>query len=223
MGGGPSNSSGRWKYDKKAAESTPYVAVANDIIPPGVPEPRRTGSPTSTNVRTGLLFEAETMPPPPIPSRNEETKVMPPPIPSRDDGGESAAEPAPPTSSPVRRPAGAVATVMASGLASSYAGAGAVDSAAHHQYGGGDDNGAEDQPHGNPYDLKAEAGSTVTASYPFQGEESLQQLSFAVRGDARSVGTADGVGSCCIHLLLLLLFMQLAVNHSLKSDRSVWF
>ncbi|CAN0435767.1 unnamed protein product, partial [Hapterophycus canaliculatus] len=104
--------------------------------------------------------------PPPIPSRKEETKAVPTQIPSRKE------ESVPPSvRSSVCRPAGAVATVMASGFAS-------VDPATP-RYDGGDDV-AEDQPHGNPYDLKAEPGSNVTASYPFQGEESLQQLSFAV-------------------------------------------
>lgn len=32
----------------------------------------------------------------------------------------------------------------------------------------------------NPYDLLAIPGSTVTASYPFHGDDKLQQLSFAV-------------------------------------------
>lgn len=39
----------------------------------------------------------------------------------------------------------------------------------------------EDETHSrNPYDLRAIPGSVVTASYPFRGEENLQQLSFAV-------------------------------------------
>lgn len=39
----------------------------------------------------------------------------------------------------------------------------------------------EDQEHANnPYDLKATPGSNVTASYPFHGDDNLQQLSFAV-------------------------------------------
>ena len=39
----------------------------------------------------------------------------------------------------------------------------------------------EDQEHANnPYDLKAAPGSSVTASYPFRGDDNLQQLSFAV-------------------------------------------
>ncbi|CAM9770967.1 unnamed protein product [Scytosiphon promiscuus] len=106
--------------------------------------------------------------PPPIPSRKEESRAVPPPIPSRDE----ERVPSSPVPSPVRRPAGAVATVMASGLPSAF------DSRAHQYEEGAAD--VDDQPHGNPYDLKAEPGSTVTASYPFQGEESLEQLSFAV-------------------------------------------
>lgn len=39
----------------------------------------------------------------------------------------------------------------------------------------------EDQEHANnPYDLKAMPGSTVTASYPFRGDDNVQQLSFGV-------------------------------------------
>ncbi len=41
----------------------------------------------------------------------------------------------------------------------------------------------EDETHSrNPYDLRAVPGSVVTASYPFRGEENLQQLCFAVSG-----------------------------------------
>lgn len=44
-----------------------------------------------------------------------------------------------------------------------------------------EEGGAEDQEHANnPYDLKTMPGSTVTASYPFRGDDNLQQLSFAV-------------------------------------------
>lgn len=44
-----------------------------------------------------------------------------------------------------------------------------------------EDESSEEASHANnPYDLKAEPGSNVTASYPFHGEESLQQLSFGV-------------------------------------------
>ena len=39
----------------------------------------------------------------------------------------------------------------------------------------------EEEEHStNPYDLKAAAGSIVTASYPFHGDADLQQLSFTV-------------------------------------------
>lgn len=90
---------------------------------------------------------------------------MPPPIPASSNA--SALLPA-----PRRRPVGAVATVMASGLTS-------VEQIVSEQDGDGADV-SEQQSHGNPYDLQAAPGSTVTASYPFTGEESLQQLSFAV-------------------------------------------
>lgn len=33
----------------------------------------------------------------------------------------------------------------------------------------------------DPYDLRAAEGTTVTASFPFQGDGTLQQLSFVVR------------------------------------------
>lgn len=104
------------------------------------------------------------MPPPPIPPRKAEGQDeagIPPPIPVR---------------SPRRPPIGAVATAMVSGQSGRW---GLADGQ------GTDENNAEavaeDGTHAtNPYDLKAMAGSTVTASYPFHGEEDLQQLSFAV-------------------------------------------
>lgn len=47
---------------------------------------------------------------------------------------------------------------------------------------------AEDEEHANnPYDLKATPGSNVTASYPFRGDDDLQQLSFGVSDERTCV------------------------------------
>lgn len=109
----------------------------------------------------------QTMPPPPIPQRKGVTPEVknegsnPPPIPVR---------------SPRRRPAGAVATAMVSGQGNS----GQVGSLPAH-VAPKEVEDVEDQEHANnPYDLKAAPGSSVTASYPFRGDDNLQQLSFAV-------------------------------------------
>lgn len=115
------------------------------------------------------------MPPPPIPTRDE---VKPPAIP---DHGSSK-----------RRPAGAVATAMVSGRpqqgyglhSSSATGSIGEEHNRDNNNNNNDESNNEllkEQTHANnPYDLKAEPGSTVTASYPFVGEEGLEQLSFAV-------------------------------------------
>eukprot|EP00752_Nemacystus_decipiens_P018528 g16611.t1 len=105
------------------------------------------------------------MPPPPIPQRREVTPDVqneesnPPPIPVRS-----------------YRPAGAVATAMVSG----QGGSGQERLSSHTAQEGAEED-VEDQEHANnPYDLKATPGSSVTASYPFRGDDNLQQLSFAV-------------------------------------------
>lgn len=107
------------------------------------------------------------MPPPPIPQRKE---VIP------EVKNEGSNPPPIPVRSPRRRPAGAVATAMVSGQGNS--GQGSLPSHVSSQ---NEEEEAEDQEHANnPYDLKAMPGSSVTASYPFHGDDNLQQLSFAV-------------------------------------------
>ena len=101
--------------------------------------------------------------------------MPPPPIPLRTERGQDAGinPPLMPARSPRRPPTGAVATAMVSGegrLPSDHQVA--EDQA---------EDVVEDETHArNPYDLRAIPGSIVTASYPFRGEEKLQQLSFAV-------------------------------------------
>lgn len=111
--------------------------------------------------------------PPPIPVQNQS---VPPPIPVR-----APKETAVPESSPRRRPIGAVATALISTEELGHKPSGSVDLArvddAQQQQA---DDTSEEPLSRNPYDLKATAGSTVTASYPFHGDESVQQLSFAV-------------------------------------------
>lgn len=130
------------------------------------------------------------MPPPPIPVRTEGGS-NPPPIPapaektdlSMEKGhGASSSSPAQdtnlqeaPDQNAKRRPTGAVATVMVSGH-QGLPSAGlrrlreeaAIETTDEHSHAN------------NPYDLQAAPGSTVSASYPFQGDETLQQLSFVV-------------------------------------------
>lgn len=105
--------------------------------------------------------------------------MAPPPIPAR-KVEEEISEPQKPTPATKRRPAGAVATVMASGQQAwlpSVGRGGGVE-------GGGEQEQVEQEEevhHGtNPYDLKAASGSVVTASYPFHGEAEKQQLTFNV-------------------------------------------
>lgn len=130
------------------------------------------------------------MPPPPIPARKEESHTEPPPIPVREEAGHAAEpppipvrkveeeaqpepEPSAPRSPPKWRPAGAVATVMASSDQAWRPSASRPEK--------GEDVEQQEEEHStNPYDLKAASGSIVTASYPFQGEADLQQLSFTV-------------------------------------------
>ncbi|CAM9539772.1 unnamed protein product [Laminaria digitata] len=113
--------------------------------------------------------------PPPIPARTEEAHPEPPPIPVH----EEEAQPEPKrssTSSPPRwRPAGAVATVMAS--EQGWRPSGSRAEKGEHVEQQEDE---EAQHSTNPYDLKAASGSIVTASYPFHGDADLQQLSFTV-------------------------------------------
>lgn len=83
---------------------------------------------------------------------------------------------------PKRRPIGAVATVMVSSDALATGGVGKIQKEVATD---GEDATEMEQSHANnPYDLKAVAGSTVTASYPFHGEACLQQLSFTVSPSA---------------------------------------
>lgn len=139
--------------------------------------------------------------PPPTPRR---TESAPPPIPIRKASELQQADPVAPTllardertaqttaqndskvtrstaSIPRRRPVGAVATAMVSGHELQHE----VSVGVNRQRQERDPDLQEDPDSSslarNPYDLKALVGSTVTASYPFHGEESLQQLSFAV-------------------------------------------
>lgn len=131
--------------------------------------------------------------PPPIPVRKEDAVPMipvaitapkegvPPPIPVRHDAETAipnveVKRPRIPNYSPRRRPAGAVATVMVSGEELRDQ----PSTRLHGQQQLEDNSATEELLARNPYDLKVAVGSTVTASYPFHGEESLQQLSFAV-------------------------------------------
>lgn len=130
------------------------------------------------NMRTALVQ------PPPIPVRENSA---PPPIPPR-KGDALPIAPLPikseSTTIPVRhdaetatntgrrRPVGAVATVMVSGEEASTR----IDVQQRQD----PNSDPEEVLARNPYDLNATVGSTVTASYPFHGEENLQQLSFAV-------------------------------------------
>lgn len=99
---------------------------------------------------------------------------MPPPIPVRED--ESCGLPPVPVRSPKRRPIGAVATVMLSGQ-----GPALPPSSLRRPSEEEVDHDADGNSHANnPYDLKAAPGAVVTASYPFHGDEDLQQLSFSV-------------------------------------------
>lgn len=140
------------------------------------------------------------MPPPPIPARKEEGHTGPPPIPARKEEGHPAEpppipvrkeeeeaqrepEPSAATSPPKWRPAGAVATVMASSQQGWQSSASRPEK--------GDEVEQQEEEHStNPYDLKAASGSIVTASYPFQGEADLQQLSFTVSAHSRHNGIA---------------------------------
>lgn len=111
--------------------------------------------------------------PPPIPTQNQS---VPPPIPVRAPEETAISE-----SSPRKRPIGAVATALISteGIGhqpSSSVDLARVDGTEQQQT----DDTSEEPLSRNPYDLKATVGSTVTASYPFHGDESVQQLSFAV-------------------------------------------
>lgn len=119
------------------------------------------------------------MPPPPIPQRKEATPEAP-------EAQYAGSSPPPiPVRSPRRRPVGAVATAMVSGQGSS-SGQGTLPSHVVQREEEGE--AAEDQEHANnPYDLKAAPGSSVTASYPFRGDDELQQLSFAVSEEREGV------------------------------------
>lgn len=131
------------------------------------------------------------MPPPPIPVRTEGSS-NPPPIPapaesthplSMDEGhGVSSSSPAQdanlqkaPDRNAKRRPAGAVATAMVSGHQ------GLPSAGLRRQQEEAAIETTDEHSHANnPYDLQAALGSAVSASYPFQGDETLQQLSFVV-------------------------------------------
>lgn len=98
------------------------------------------------------------------------------PLPSRDQISTPSLVPI--NSHPKRRPIGAVATAMVSGKTSPT---GSVERRQEEVATYGEHATEVEQSHSsNPYDLKAVAGSTVTASYPFRGETHLQQLSFSV-------------------------------------------
>ena len=128
------------------------------------------------------------MPPPPIPVRTERSN--PPPIPDsneaiepsldeRDNPSSTAAQAAerdpPQIPDGRRRPAGAVATSMVSGQG------GLSSTVFRRQQEEATSEVVDEHSHANnPYDLLAAPGSTVTASYPFHGDEELQQLSFVV-------------------------------------------
>lgn len=134
------------------------------------------------------------MPPPPIPVRTEGSS-NPPPIPARAettelpsmDEGHGASSSTPtrdanlpeaPDRSARRRPAGAVATAMVSGHQ------GLPSAGLRRQQEEAAIETMDEHSHANnPYDLQAAPGSTVTASYPFQGDEALQQLSFVVSAE----------------------------------------
>lgn len=78
-----------------------------------------------------------------------------------------------PIRSPKRPPAGAVATAMVSGQ-------GWMPIVGQELRGEEQDVVEGKASANNPYDLVAVPGSTVTASYPFHGDDQLQQLSFVV-------------------------------------------
>lgn len=85
-----------------------------------------------------------------------------------------------PVRSPRRRPTGAVATVMVSER--DLRGKHSVDPDRQRKKGEREvrEDSEEQSLARNPYDLMAAVGSTVTASYPFHGDEGQQQLSFGV-------------------------------------------
>lgn len=75
----------------------------------------------------------------------------------------------------VRRPAGAIATVMVSGAG--LPPASSIESDQKRQQKQEED---EEVLARDPYELTASEGSFVTASFPFQGDVSQEQLSFVV-------------------------------------------
>ncbi|CBJ27191.1 expressed unknown protein [Ectocarpus siliculosus] len=133
--------------------------------PPPIPERKEAVNPPP------IPEKKEAVNPPPIPEPKE--AVNPPPIPAPTE----AANPPPiPVRSGPRPPPGAVATAMLSG----GEGLPFAGKTQHEQQ----EEEVQARPN-NPYELMVQPGATVTASYPFRGEESLQQLSFAVGDEIR--------------------------------------
>ncbi|CAM9348254.1 unnamed protein product [Ectocarpus sp. 12 AP-2014] len=145
---------------KEAVNPPPIPKKKEAVDPPPIPEGKEAVNPPP------IPEGKEVVNPPPIPEKKE--AVTPPPIPERK---EAVNPPLIPVRSGPRPPAGAVATAMVSGGERlPFAG-----KTQHEQQ----EEEVQARPN-NPYELMVQAGATVTASYPFRGEESLQQLSFAV-------------------------------------------